>query len=72
MEEKLKWRELTGREKAAFVLTLVLATIILPISLVGWVLHKVARLILALSYVLMFRFTEARDIVKYMFDPYGK
>lgn len=62
-------------KKTLFALTTILSFLAvvsyLPIFGLGWVLHKVARLVLALAYLLMLRFREARDIVKYMFNRHS-
>lgn len=43
-----------------------------PIYVVFWLLHKVARLILAISYFGMFQKTTGKDIIKYLFARHGK
>lgn len=43
-----------------------------PIYVAFWLLHKVARLILAISYFGMLQKTTGKDIIKYLFAWHGK
>lgn len=49
-----------------------LGVIYAPIYVVSWLLHKVARLILAISYFGMLQKTTGKDIIKYLFAWHGK
>lgn len=42
-----------------------------PIYILGWVLHKVLRFLLALSYFMMFEWRMGVDIIKYLFKRHG-
>lgn len=50
----------------------VLGVCYIPVYTLSWVLHKVARLILAVSYFGMLDYRTGKDILKYMFTRYGK
>lgn len=41
-----------------------------PIYAAAWILHKVARLVLALCYFLMFKWRMGSDIIKTLFVKY--
>lgn len=43
-----------------------------PIYVLAWLLHKVARLILAVSYYGMLERRIAKDIIKSLFAWYGR
>lgn len=43
-----------------------------PIYTLSWLLHKVARLILAISYFGMLEKSTAKDIVKSLFKWHGR
>ena len=43
-----------------------------PVYVAAWVFHKITRIVLALCYFLMFRWKMATDILKYLFEPYGR
>lgn len=42
-----------------------------PIYIAAWVLHKVARLVLAICYFLMFKWRMGADIIKTLFVKHG-
>ena len=46
--------------------------IYIPIYIAFWLLHKIARLVLAISYFGMLEKTIGIDIIRYMFTKYGK
>lgn len=50
----------------------VLGAFYFPVYLVFWVLHKIARLILALSYFGMLNKRIGNDIIKHLFMWHGK
>lgn len=43
-----------------------------PVYLMAWVLHKIARLLLALSYFGMLNKQAGKDIIEYLFKRHGK
>jgi hypothetical protein len=43
-----------------------------PIYILFWILHKVARLVLAISYFGMLEKTVGKDIIKHLFIWHGK
>lgn len=43
-----------------------------PIYLLAWVLHKIARLMLAIAYFGMLEKTVGKDIIKHLFIWHGK
>lgn len=43
-----------------------------PVYILSWLLHKVARLVLAVSYFGMLDYRTGKDILKYMFTWHGK
>lgn len=43
-----------------------------PIYVLSWLLHKVARLVLAISYFGMLEKSMAKDIVKSLFKWHGR
>lgn len=49
-----------------------LGVIYAPVYALSWVLHKLARLLLAIAYVGLLEGRMARDIIKYMFRPHGR
>lgn len=50
----------------------VLGVCYIPIYILSLVLHKVARLLLAVSYFGMLDYRTGKDILKYMFTWHGK
>ena len=50
----------------------ILGVIYAPIYVAFWLLHKVARLILAISYFGMLEKSIAKDIVKSLFKWHGR
>lgn len=46
--------------------------IYIPIYVLFWLLHKIARLLLAISYFGMLEKTMGKDIIKYLFIWHGK
>lgn len=43
-----------------------------PVYILSWILHKFARLLLAISYFGMLEKTISKDILKYLFVWHGK
>ena len=43
-----------------------------PIYILFWVIHKLARIMLAVSYFGMLSPWQGKDILRYLFKPYGK
>lgn len=43
-----------------------------PVYVAFWLLHKVARLLLAISYFGMLEKQMSRDIIKYLFSWHGR
>lgn len=43
-----------------------------PIFVAFWILHKIARCLLAASYFGMFETRMAKDILKYLFNWHGR
>lgn len=50
----------------------VLGAIYFPVYVIFWLLHKVARIILAVSYFGMLDKTIGKDIIKQLFIGHGK
>lgn len=50
----------------------VLGVCYIPFYILSWLLHKVARLILAVSYFGMLDGSTSKDILKHMFRWHGK
>lgn len=50
----------------------ILGILYFPVYIAFWLLHKVARFILAISYFGMLENRIGKDIIKYMFNRYGK
>lgn len=44
----------------------------LPIFITGWILQKVARLLLAFAYLLLLEKQKSKDIIWFLFVDYGK
>ena len=49
-----------------------LGVIYAPVYVASWLLHKVARLVLAISYFGMLQKTVGKDIIKHLFTWHGK
>lgn len=50
----------------------ILEIIYIPIYVAFWLLHKVARLLLAISYFGMFEKQAGKDIISNLFNLYGR
>ena len=50
----------------------ILGIVYFPIYLLAWLLHKVARFLLAMSYFGMLQKQYAKDIIKSLFAWHGK
>ena len=48
-------------------INIVLSILYVPIYFLSWTLHKIARVLLAISYFGLLDFRRAKDIVKYLF-----
>ena len=59
-------------KKIAKFLWQCIGVIYAPIYVVFWLLHKVARLLLAISYFGMLEKQMGRDIIKYLFSWHGR
>lgn len=44
----------------------------LPIYILFWILHKIARFILAIAYFGLLDIRSSIDIIKYLFKQYGR
>lgn len=49
-----------------------LRVIYFPFYLAFWLLHKIARVLLAIAYYGMFETRMANDILKYLFNWHGR
>lgn len=49
-----------------------LGVVYAPVYIASWLLHKVARLVLAISYFGMLEKTVGKDIIKHLFTWHGK
>lgn len=49
-----------------------LGAVYVPVYIAFWLLHKVARLVLAISYFGMLEKTVGKDIIKHLFAWHGK
>ena len=59
-------------KKIAKFIWICLGVVYAPVYIASWLLHKVARLLLAISYFGMFEKTIGKDIIKYLFIWHGK
>lgn len=59
-------------KKVLKIIWRILGVIYAPIYVAFWLLHKVARLLLAISYFGMFEKQISKDIIKYLFTWHGK
>ena len=59
-------------KKALKIIWRILGVIYAPIYVAFWLLHKVARLLLAISYFGMLEKAIGKDIIKYLFIWHGK
>ena len=59
-------------KKVLKVIWRMLGVIYAPIYVAFWLLHKVARLLLAISYFGMFEKQVGKDIMSHLFDWHGK
>lgn len=55
-------------KKTTKVVSNIIAVIYIPFYLVGWCLHKVARLLLAIAYSLLLDYKKAKDIITNLFS----
>lgn len=53
-------------------LTWILGAIYFPVYCLAWLLHKVSRLLLAISYFGLLDWRKGVDIIKSIFTNYGK
>lgn len=59
-------------KKVFDVIWLILAMIYAPLFIASWIIHKIARLLLAVAYFGMFEMQMAKDIVLNLFKWHGK
>ena len=75
--KKINWSFLLDKAKLfiakaiRWLFTLV-GILFFPIFVVAWFLHKIARLLLAISYLFMLDWHKAKDIIVNMFSRYGR
>lgn len=50
------------------VIIFILKVIYFPVYVAFWFLHKVARLVLAISYFGLFEFNKGYNVIKYIFN----
>lgn len=55
-----------------WVVTWILRIIYFPVYCLAWLLHKVARLLLAIAYFGLLDWKKGVDIIKSLFTNYGK
>lgn len=53
------------------ILWVALGALYFPIYLLSWVLHKIARILLAIAYFGLLDKTKGVNILKYLFTRYG-
>lgn len=49
-----------------------LKVVYFPFYVIFWLLHKIARVLLAIAYFGMFETRMAKDILKYLFNWHGR
>lgn len=59
-------------KKILKVIWQILEVIYFPAYIAFWLLHKIARLVLAISYFGMLEKTIGKDIIKHLFTWHGK
>ena len=59
-------------KKVLKIIWRILEVIYAPIYVAFWLLHKVARLLLAISYFGMFEKQVGKDIISNLFNWYGR
>ena len=59
-------------KKIAKFIWICLGVVYAPVYIASWLLHKVARLVLAISYFGMLEKTVGKDIIKHLFAWHGK
>ena len=59
-------------KKIAKFIWIYLGALYAPVYIASWLLHKVARLVLAISYFGMLEKAIGKDIIKYLFIWHGK
>lgn len=59
-------------KKVLKIIWRILGVIYAPVYIASWLLHKVARLILAISYFGMLEKQIGKDIIKYLFIYNGR
>lgn len=58
--------------KAIITVWRILEFVYAPIYIASWALHKLARLLLAVSYLGMLEKQICKDIIRHLFDWHGK
>ena len=61
-----------GKTKKLKVIWGILGIIYFPVYIVSWLLHKIARLILAISYFGMLEKQVGKDIISNLFSWHGR
>lgn len=64
----VEWLKIQGALLLKWLGMFLAGLVVIPLFTLGWALHKVARLLLAIAYTFMFDLRKARDIVKYLFN----
>lgn len=59
-------------KKMLKIIWYILGVIYVPIYITLWLLHKLARLLLAISYFGMFEKQVGKDIISNLFNRYGR
>lgn len=59
-------------KKVLKIIWRILGVIYAPVYIASWLLHKVARLVLAISYFGMLEKQIGKDIIKYLFIYNGR
>lgn len=59
-------------KKVLKIIWRILGVIYAPVYIASWLLHKVARLVLAISYFGMLEKRIGKDIIKYLFIYNGR
>lgn len=59
-------------KKALKIIWATLGVVYVPVYVASWLLHKVARLLLAISYLGMLEKQISKDIISNLFNWYGR
>nr|DAI13786.1 MAG TPA: hypothetical protein [Caudoviricetes sp.] len=72
IRETIKNNWIRKMKKVLKIIWRILGVIYAPIYVAFWLLHKVARLLLAISYFGMFEKQVGKDIILNLFNWYGR